>query len=117
MIGPVEIWQLADEPVQVHHPRVLRSDDDANRVVLLSLPAGDMLSDHQVHEHALIFLVEGDMRVRAAGEEHAVTAPGLLHFEPAERHEVQADSDCLLVLCLAPWPGVGHPRRDSAPRA
>jgi hypothetical protein len=30
-------------------------------------------------------------------------------FEPAERHEVRATSDALLLLVLAPWPGQGHP--------
>ncbi len=107
----MEVWQLNWEPVEVHAPRVLRSDDDANRIILLALPSGERLSDHQVHEHALVVVLDGEVLVRAGSEEQTLGAPGLVHFEPAERHEVEAVSDSRLLLCLAPWPGPGHPSR------
>ena len=34
MIARMELWQLDDERVEVHSPRVLRSDENANRVIL-----------------------------------------------------------------------------------
>jgi quercetin dioxygenase-like cupin family protein len=107
----VEVWDLGQEPVEARAPRVLRSDDDANRIVLLSLPAGEQLQDHQVHEHALVLVLSGRLHVLAGDEEHELGPSGMVHFEPAERHEVSAIDDCRLVLFLAPWPGVGHPSR------
>jgi quercetin dioxygenase-like cupin family protein len=107
----VEVWELDRVPVAVHQPEVLRTDEDANRVIVLQLPAGESLQEHQVHEHALVFLLAGDAVFRAGGQERRLSAPSLLHFAPAERHSVEAESDCRLVLCLAPWPGPGHPSR------
>ncbi len=109
----MEVWELSRLPVAVHRPEVLRSDDDANRVIVLQLPAGDSLQDHQVHEHALVFVLEGEATIRAGEEERRLSAPGLIHFAPGERHAVEAVSDCRLVLCLAPWPGEGHPSRGA----
>lgn len=107
----MEIWQLDSEAVEVHAPRVLRSDDEANRVVLIALPRGEALSDHQVHEHALVIVLDGEVAVRAGSREERCARHGLVHFDPAERHEVEAVTDSRLLLCLAPWPGPGHPSR------
>jgi quercetin dioxygenase-like cupin family protein len=107
----VEAWDLDRLGVAPHQPRVLRSDDGANRVIALLLPEGESLQEHQVHEHALVFVVRGDLHVSAGGAERVLSAPGLIQFEPGERHEVRAISECELVLCLAPWPGAGHPSR------
>jgi quercetin dioxygenase-like cupin family protein len=108
---PVDFWRLAAEHVEPHAPRVLHSNDDANRVILLALPAGERLSEHQVHEHALAVVLDGEVVIRAGTEEQRLGAQGLVHFKPAERHEVEALTDSRLLLCLAPWPGPGHPSR------
>lgn len=105
----MQFWELGSLSIEAHHPQVLRSDDDANRVIALLLPAGESLHEHQVHEHALVFLISGELVVRADSSEHTLSGPSLMHFAPGERHEVQAVSECQLVLCLAPWPGPGHP--------
>ena len=107
----VELWNLDSEPVAARAPRVLRSDEDANRVILLALPAGERLDEHQVHEHALVIVLDGEIAVRVGDGERRAVAHAMLHFEPAERHSVQAVSDARLLLCLAPWPGPGHPSR------
>jgi quercetin dioxygenase-like cupin family protein len=109
----MEVWQLDSEAVDPHSPRVLRSDDDANRVILLALPKGEQLQDHQVHEHALVIVLDGELLIRAGEREEHLGAHGLVHFVPAERHEVEAVTDCRLLLCLAPWPGPGHPSRPA----
>jgi len=114
ILGPVQFWELDQLAVAPRRPEVLRSDDEANRVIALALPEGESLAEHQVHEHALVFLVEGSLRVTAAAETQELTAPSLVYFDPAERHEVTALRDCRLVICLAPWPGVGHPSRVAA---
>jgi quercetin dioxygenase-like cupin family protein len=110
----VQIWQLDRLDVAAHRPQVLRSDDRANRVIALRLPEGEALQEHQVHEHALVFLMDGELLVRADGEEHRLAGPSLMHFDPAERHEVSALRECQLVICLAPWPGPGHPSERQA---
>ena len=105
----MDTWKLNSEPVEAHSPRVLQSDGDANRVILLLLPEGERLQEHQVHEHALVVVLEGQLRVTAADHEEDLSAPALVHFAPAERHEVLALSECRMLICLAPWPGPGHP--------
>ncbi len=107
----MESWQLDQEVVEVHSPRVLHSDDGAVRTILVSLPAGEQLADHQVHEHALVLVLEGRVSVEAGSDEQQFGRHALLHFEPAERHAVSALADTRLLLVLAPWPGVGHPSR------
>ena len=107
----VDFWRLDAESVQPHSPRILHSDDEANRVILLALAAGERLSEHQVHEHALVAVLAGEVMIRAGAQEERLGAQGLVHFKPAERHEVEAVSDARLLLCLAPWPGPGHPSR------
>jgi quercetin dioxygenase-like cupin family protein len=109
----VEFWHLDSEIVEPRAPRILRSDDEANRIILLALPAGESLSDHQVHEHALVVVLAGEVAIRAGDHEQRLVAQGLVHFEPAERHEVEALTDSRLLICLAPWPGVGHHSRPA----
>jgi len=109
MVLGVELWQLDSEAVQPHAPRVLLSDEGASRAILLALPAGERLQDHQVHEHALVIVCEGELIIRAGADEQRLPAPGMAHFDPSERHEVQAVSDTRLLICLSPWPGPGHP--------
>ncbi len=107
----MDFWRLDAEEVQPHSPRILHSNDEANRVILLALPAGERLAEHQVHEHALAFVLDGEVVIRAGDEEQRLGAQGLVHFKPGERHEVEAVADARLLLCLAPWPGPGHPSR------
>jgi quercetin dioxygenase-like cupin family protein len=105
----VQSWELDRLRIAAHQPQVLRSDDGANRLIALLLPQGESLQEHQVHEHALVFITRGQLLVSAGASERTLSAPSLIHFHPAERHEVRAISECQLVLCLAPWPGPGHP--------
>lgn len=107
----MDFWRLDAELVEPRAPRILHSDDQANRVILLGLAAGERLSEHQVHEHALVIVLDGEVAIRAGADEEKLGAQALVHFNPAERHEVQALTDSRLLLCLAPWPGPGHPSR------
>ena len=105
----MEHWDLLTLDVLPHHPVILHSTRGEARSVVLHLPAGESLQDHQVHERAHLVVVEGEVDVVRNGE--TVTGgPGLLAvFDPGERHEVRARSDARLLLVLAPWPGEGHP--------
>lgn len=102
-------WDLRVVEVEAHEPEILASADDA-RTILLSLPAGEELQEHEVHERARIVLVAGEVEISTPGGESVVGGPGhLLEFEPGERHTVAARSDSRLLLILSPWPGDGHP--------
>ncbi len=105
----MQSWDLRAVAVQPHEPEILASADDA-RTILLNLPAGEALQEHEVHERARIVLIAGEVEVSLAGGERVVAGPGhLFEFDPGERHTVAARSDALLLLILSPWPGDGHP--------
>ena len=108
-------WDTRSLAVEPHQPQVLHSEEEG-RTILINLPAGEAMQDHQVHERAWIVVVDGEVEIEAR-DEKAVGGPGLLVLtDPKERHEVRAISDARILLVLAPWPGPGHPS-ESAQRA
>jgi quercetin dioxygenase-like cupin family protein len=106
-------WDLRSVDVKAHQPEVLHSEGEG-RTILILLPGGERLQEHQVHERAWLLVVDGEIEVEDGG--NAVPAgPGFLAiFDPNERHEVRARSDSRLLLMLAPWPGDGHPSLHTA---
>jgi redox-sensitive bicupin YhaK (pirin superfamily) len=101
----MEHWDLRTLTVEPHHPVVLHSARGEARSILIALPAGEELQDHQVHERAYVVVIDGE--VDLAG---TAGGPGLAAvFDPSERHAVRATTDARLLVVLAPWPGAGHP--------
>jgi quercetin dioxygenase-like cupin family protein len=101
----MEHWDLRTLDVEPSKPRILHSARGDARSILISLPAGAGLQEHQVHERAYVVVIDGE--VELAG---TTGGPGFAAvFEPKERHAVKAVSDARLLLLLAPWPGDGHP--------
>ena len=107
----MESWQLPEiaTPDGTRSPVVLKSEDEA-RAVLIGLDAGQELGDHQVKEHAWLFVVEGAVQIKAGAEETDAQTGTLAHFEPDERHSVASRDGAKVLLLLAPWPGPGHYR-------
>ncbi len=104
-------WQLDSLEIEPHKPHILSSSREA-RVVVLHLPSGERMQDHEVHERAWIVVVAGELVVTTPDGESTSGRPGLLvELAPGERHEVVATTDAQFLLLLAPWPGVGHPVR------
>jgi quercetin dioxygenase-like cupin family protein len=102
-------WDLRAVAVEPHEPQILSTADDV-RVILLHIPAGEELQEHEVHEHARIVVVEGEVEVvTSKGERVSAGGGHLLEFAPGERHTVAAQTDAKLLLLLTPWPGDGHP--------
>jgi quercetin dioxygenase-like cupin family protein len=102
-------WDLKTVEAEPHQPEILASAEDA-RTILLHLPAGEELQEHEVHERARVVVVDGEVDVATAdGETMAAGAGHLFEFDPGERHTVSARSDARLLLILTPWPGDGHP--------
>ena len=105
----MESWDLKTVEVEPHQPRILASADDA-RTIVLHLPEGEELQEHEVHERARVLVVDGDVDVAEAdGDFTSAGAGHLFEFEPGERRAIVARSDARLLMVLSPWPGDGHP--------
>ena len=105
----MESWDLKTVEVEPRQPRILASAEDA-RTILLHLPAGEELQEHEVHERARVLVVEGDIDVvEVNGGPASAGAGHLFEFEPGERRAIVARSDARLLMVLSPWPGKGHP--------
>lgn len=100
-------WELQNLDVEAHHPVIL-SSEDAARLVVLCIPAGERLQEHRVHERAWALVLEGELEIEA-GETVSGGRGLLAELAPGESHELRATSDSKVLLFLAPWPGDGHP--------
>jgi redox-sensitive bicupin YhaK (pirin superfamily) len=101
----MEHWDLKTVDVQPHQPKILHSARGEARSILINLPAGESLQEHQVHERAYVVVIEGEVELGGTSGGAGLAAV----FDPKERHAVTARSDARLLLVLAPWPGDGHP--------
>lgn len=105
----METWNISELAVEARKPEVLASDGEG-RVIAIELPAGERLSEHQVHERAWVVVISGKVEIGTPGGELVSGGAGLLAaFAPNERHDIAATEDARLLLVLSPWPGVGHP--------
>jgi quercetin dioxygenase-like cupin family protein len=105
----METWDIRALDVQPHHPEVLSSDEEG-RVIVIQLPAGERLQEHQVHEGAWLLVVSGEVEINGTEGSTAKGGEGFFaHFRKNERREIVATQDSRLLLLLTPWPGPGHP--------
>lgn len=109
----MQTWNLNEIEVEPRQPQVLESESEG-RAIVINLPAGEMLSEHQVHERAWLLVTEGEIEVTDSESGSVTGSTGLLCvFDPNERHEVTARTDSRLLPVLSPWPGEGHPSQRS----
>ncbi len=100
--------------VGAHQPQVLDSESEG-RAIVINLPAGEQLQEHQVHERTWLLVTEGEITVTDSDSGSVTGSTGLLCiFDPNERHEVTANRDSRLLLVLSPWPGEGHPSEEGS---
>jgi quercetin dioxygenase-like cupin family protein len=105
----MEHWDLHAVDVAPHKPEILHSSRGEARSILIHLPAGEELQEHEVHERAYLVVVDGEVEL-GVGDPQAGGGPGFAAvFDPGERRSVRARTDARLLLVLAPWPGDGHP--------
>jgi quercetin dioxygenase-like cupin family protein len=104
----VKHWDITGLDVAPHAPAIISTTGDS-RAIVLELPAGESLNEHQVHERAWVLVVRGETEVSGGGESVTAGPGSLLEFDPAERHEVLARTASRLLILLTPWPGDGHP--------
>lgn len=102
-------WDVAGLAVEPHRPEIISSTEET-RAIVLHLPAGERLQEHEVNERAWLVVISGEVEITAVDGGAASGTAGLVaEFAPHERHEVRAESDARLLLLLTPWPGDGHP--------
>ena len=102
-------WDIAAIELQAHAPQILSSTDDA-RAIVLQIPRGEALDEHQVHERAWLAVIDGEVEISTSDGERVTGGTGLFaEFDPAERHTVTARSDARILLLLTPWPAPDHP--------
>ncbi len=106
----MESWDIRSMEIEPHHPRVLRSDEET-RAIAISLPAGEQLSEHQVHERAYLLVADGRVEISQDGSTVTGEAGSSRISSQTSGERCGRVSDARLVLVLAPWPGVGHPSR------
>lgn len=105
----MKTWDLAAMDVHPHRPEVVWSSGEG-RAIVIDLPAGERLDQHQVHEAAWLVVTGGKVEVGDADGGVVAGGPGLLvQCDPNERHEVRAIEHSRVLLLLTPWPGDGHP--------
>jgi len=109
----VDSWNVNDIDVEPHQPQVLDSEQEG-RAIVINLPSGEQLQEHQVHERAWLLATDGEIEVADSGGDSVSGGSGFLAiFDPRERRQVTAKSDARLLLILSPWPGEGHPSNRS----
>ena len=105
----MQSWDISTLDVPPRNPTVLDSEQEG-RAIVINLPAGEGLQQHQVHERAWLLVVSGAIEIEDSGGDSIKGGPGLLaEFDPNERREVRATDDSRILLVLSPWPGEGHP--------
>ena len=77
----MESWDLKTVEAAPHQPRILASADDA-RTILLRLPAGEEMQEHEVHERARVIVVAGEVDVSSGNGTASVGAGHLFEFDP-----------------------------------
>jgi quercetin dioxygenase-like cupin family protein len=100
-------WDLLSLEVAPHRPIVLDSHPEG-RSIALTLPAGECLQEHRVHERAWLVVIEGEIEIDSHGATQRGAAGLFAIFDPKEDHEIRAVAPTRLLLVLAPWPGEGR---------
>jgi len=105
----VKSWDIRSLDLQAHAPQILSSTDDA-RAIVLQIPQGEALDEHQVHERMWLTVIDGEVEITTSAGEQVTGAAGLFaEFEPGERHTVSARTGARILLLLTPWPAPDHP--------
>ena len=99
----MKFWNLIDYDVKFRKPEVVGGAEEG-RAVLINLPAGESLSEHQVRERATLIVILGRIEIITPGGAPADGGSGaMIAFEPSERHSVKAVEDSRFLLLLSPW--------------
>src|SRR4051812_50117398 len=99
----MEHWDLRTLEVEPHQPKILHSARGEARSILVNLPAGEELQDHQVHERAYVVVIDGEVEL-GGGTGGAGRAP---RVDPQERHAAEGGPRARPPVVPPPRPGDG----------
>lgn len=74
--------------------------NDAARVVVFAMDAGQELTDHSAARPVVVQVIEGRLTFTVAGQSHDLDAGDVVYLAPGERHAVLALTPCRFVLVL-----------------
>ena len=83
----MEHWDLRTLDVEPHQPKILHSARGEARSILINLPAGEELQEHQVHERAYVVVIDGEVDLGG----HAGGPGAAAVFDPRRAARGQGD--------------------------
>ena len=96
----MESWNLNELEVLPHQPEVLDSESEG-RAILINLPKGEQLQEHQVHERAWLLVIAGNVELNTPDGKWAAGGTGLLAEDAnveLERFRFRASAETGLTL-------------------
>lgn len=102
-------FSLAEERARVNDPDLLtRNGRNARtlvkegrlRVTLVMVAAGGRIAPHQTEGPITVHVLDGSLRFRAAGKEHALSAGDLLAVDAGVEHAVESESGGTFLLTV-----------------
>jgi hypothetical protein len=73
----VRSWDVTAVDLRPHSPEI-HAGTDETRAVVLEIPAGDGLREHQVHERAGVSVIDGEVEITTTRGEKVAAGSGLL---------------------------------------
>ncbi len=78
-------------------------------VIRMVLPAGKQMATHRAPGESTILCLDGRVSLTAQGQTQELSAGQLVYMGNREPHSLQAASDCVLLLIVAPRDECNHP--------
>ena len=111
----MESWNLNEFEVLPHQPEVLDSESEG-RAILINLPKGEQLQEHQVHERAWLLVIDGNIELNTPDGKWAAGGAGLLAvFDPASATRCRRSTTRGSCWCSPPGRGTAIHRPPAAP--
>lgn len=97
-----EAEALEQEPMGERngHRQITLHRRDTTTIVLFDFEAGGHLLDHAADGNVTVQVLNGELRMRAADEEHVMPVGSLLVLAPGVRHDVRAVTASRMLLTV-----------------
>lgn len=98
----VESQRLRDEPggARDGHRQITLFRGGGVSIVLFDFEAGGRLADHAADGYVTVLVLEGDVRMTTAEEQHQMSSGSLLVLRPGVRHDVEAETASRVLLTV-----------------
>ena len=88
------------EPVEGHR-QIAVAHREGMSLVLFHFEEGGHMPDHQVDGAVTIHVLEGDLEISTADNDHRVTSGQMLILQPGVTHDVEAKAESRMLLTIA----------------